>query len=141
MLGPYGCRLLTDLLDRAGSMARLALLLVASLFLTLSFAASFDGLVNKEVKREVDLTSQLTVQSSTITVENVGSKEATTYYISTYEEVASHVADVSATDASGAKLTVGAAEKGSGYVLSHARKHFRSSLPLAHRPPDTRSSP
>lgn len=96
---------------------RLALLLVASLLFTLSLAApSFDGLVNKEVKREVDLTSQLTIQNSAITISNTGSKEATTYYLSVFEDAAKHIADVSVTDASGAKLTVGAAEKASGCV-------------------------
>lgn len=99
-------------------MGRLALLLVASLFFTLSLAASFDGIVNKEVKREVDLTSQLTVQSSVITVQNTGAKEATTYYLAVYEGVAPNVADVAVTDASGAKLAIGASETASGYAPS-----------------------
>lgn len=120
-------------------MARVALLLVAALFVSLSLAASFDGLANKEVKREVDLTSQLTVQTSVITVQNTGAKEATTYYLSVFEDVAANVADVTATDASGAKLAVGAAEKASGYAAPPRRLTSpaapRSLRPLALTPP------
>lgn len=127
-------------------MARVALLLVAALFVSLSLAASFDGLANKEVKREVDLTSQLTVQTSVITVQNTGAKEATTYYLSVFEEVAANVADVTATDASGAKLAVGPAEKASGYAAP-PRRLTSLALPRPPRslaltpPPATPSTP
>ncbi len=74
------------------------------LFSVITSEEIYDGLVNTNVERNIDLTSQIAKYAITITLTNKGSKSVSNFHIALTEEKAQHLSILQAFDESGTKL-------------------------------------
>jgi len=80
--------------------------LIASFFAILAFTCAQDDITFKNVNRNIDLNSQFAKHTVSITVENTGSKSASSFVFGVEQNLADHASFVSAQDSTGSQLKV-----------------------------------
>eukprot|EP00164_Ancoracysta_twista_P008317 GFYU01011983.1.p1 GENE.GFYU01011983.1~~GFYU01011983.1.p1 ORF type:complete len:490 (-),score=156.85 GFYU01011983.1:62-1465(-) len=79
--------------------------------ISLVAAASFDGLVNNDVQRKIDISSQFVKESASIEVHNSDSKSASKYYVAVPTDINDKLSYITAESDAGKSLVVKAASK------------------------------
>lgn len=105
------------------------LFLGVSLLLSTAFSLEIlEGIVLKDVQRNIDLSTQIARHNVKITVANEGDKSVTEFYLAFINEHAANLAFLKATDEAGKELVVGKAEAGPKETVRYFRVQLGKSL-------------